>query len=140
MKNRINKGSILGLLFTLLLLSGFTDAMGQTLENLKPTAFDKVDEMPVPPGGMDGWIKHMTENLKYPQTARDKKIEGMVVLTFIVKEDGSVSDVEILRGIGAGCDEEGKRVVEISPKWTPGKIGGKAVNTRMTLPINFKLS
>jgi len=140
MKNQINKGSILGLLFTLLLLSGFTDAMGQTLENLKPTAFDKVDEMPVPPGGMDGWIKHMTENLKYPQAARDKKIEGMVVLTFIVKEDGSVSDVEILRGIGAGCDEEGRRVVEISPKWTPGKIAGKAVNTRMTLPINFKLS
>ncbi len=101
---------------------------------------EKVDEMPVPPGGMDGWIKHMTENLKYPQAARDAKIEGMVVLTFIVKEDGSVSDVEILRGIGAGCDEEGKRVVEISPKWTPGKIAGKAVNTRMTLPINFKLS
>ncbi len=104
------------------------------------TVHTQVDEMPVPPGGMDGWIKHMTENLKYPQAARDKKIEGMVVLTFIVKEDGSVSDVEILRGIGVGCDEEGRRVVEISPKWTPGKIAGKAVNTRMRLPINFKLS
>lgn len=104
------------------------------------TVYEKVDEMPIPPGGMDGWIKHMTANLKYPQAAKDAKTEGMVVLTFIVKEDGSVSDVEILRGIGAGCDEEGKRVVEISPKWTPGKIAGKAVNTRMTLPINFKLS
>ena len=102
--------------------------------------YEKVDEMPVPPGDMDGWIKHMSENLKYPQAARDAKIEGMVVLTFIVKEDGSVSDVEILRGIGAGCDEEAKRVVEISPKWTPGKIAGKTVNTRMRLPINFKLS
>lgn len=101
---------------------------------------EEVDEMPVPPGGMDGWIKHMTENLKYPQAARDGKVEGMVVLTFVVKADGSVSDVEIQRGIGAGCNEEAKRVVEISPKWTPGKIGGKAVNTRMTLPINFKLS
>lgn len=101
--------------------------------------YEEVDEMPVPPGGMDGWIKHLTGNLKYPQAARDGKIEGMVYLTFIVKEDGSVTDVEILKGIGSGCDEEGKRVVEISPKWTPGKIGGKAVNTRMTLPINFKL-
>ena len=101
---------------------------------------EKVDEMPVPPGGMDGWINHMTENLKYPEAAKERKIEGMVYLTFIVKEDGSVSDVEIQRGIGAGCDQEAKRVVEISPKWTPGKIGGKAVNTRMTLPINFKLS
>ncbi len=100
---------------------------------------EKVDEMPVPPGGMDGWIKHMTENLKYPQAARDGKVEGMVVLTFIVKKNGSVAEVEILRGIGAGCDEEGKRVIEISPNWTSGKIGGKAVNTRMTLPINFKL-
>jgi protein TonB len=109
-------------------------------EAIAQEVHEKVDEMPVPPGGMDGWIKHLTENLKYPQAARDAKIEGMVVLTFIVKEDGSVSDVEILRGIGSGCDEEGKRVVEISPKWTPGKIEGKAVNTRMRLPINFKLS
>lgn len=100
---------------------------------------EKVDEMPIPPGGMDGWIKHLTQNLKYPEAARKAKTEGMVVLTFVVKEDGSVSEVEILRGIGTGCDEEGKRVVEISPKWTPGKIAGKAVNTRMTLPINFKL-
>ena len=114
--------------------------MASPSEVIGQEVHDKVDEMPVPPGGMDGWIKHMTENLKYPQAARDKKIEGMVVLTFIVKEDGSVSDVEILRGIGAGCDEEGKRVVEISPNWTPGKIAGKAVNTRMRLPINFKLS
>lgn len=100
---------------------------------------EKVDEMPVPPGGMDGWIKHLTGNLKYPKTARDGKVEGKVLLTFIVKADGSVTDVEILKGIGSGCDEEGKRVVEISPNWTPGKIAGKAVNTRMTLPINFKL-
>ncbi len=114
--------------------------MASPSEVIGQEVHDKVDEMPVPPGGMDGWIKHMSENLKYPEAARDKKIEGMVVLTFVVKEDGSVSEVEILRGIGAGCDEEGKRVVEISPNWTPGKIAGKAVNTRMRLPINFKLS
>ncbi len=114
--------------------------MANPSEVIAQEVHEKVDEMPVPPGGMDGWINHMSENLNYPEAARDKKIEGMVVLTFIVKEDGSVSEVEILRGIGAGCDEEGKRVVEISPNWTPGKIGGKAVITRMRLPINFKLS
>lgn len=114
--------------------------MGIPSEVKAQEVFEKVDEMPVPPGGMDGWIKHMTENLKYPEAAKTAKTEGMVYLTFVVKEDGTVSDVEILRGIGAGCDEEAKRVVEISPKWTPGKIAGKAVNTRMTLPINFKLS
>lgn len=101
---------------------------------------EKVDQMPIPPGEMDGWIKHLTENLKYPQAAKIAKTEGMVYLTFIVKEDGTVSEVEILRGIGAGCDEEAKRVVEISPKWTPGKIAGKAVTTRMRLPITFKLA
>lgn len=102
--------------------------------------YEEVDEMPVPPGGMGGWIKHLTGNLKYPKTARDGKVEGMVILTFVVKEDGSVTNVEILKGIGSGCDEEGKRVVEISSKWTPGKIAGNPVNTRITLPINFKLS
>lgn len=114
--------------------------MGSPSEVKAQEVFDVVDELPAPPGGVDGWMKHVGQNLKYPEAAKNAKTEGMVVLTFIVKEDGTISDVEILRGIGSGCDEESKRVVEISPKWTPGKIDGKAVNTRMRLPINFKLS
>ena len=103
------------------------------------TVHKQVDEMPVPPGGMEGFTKYMIENLKYPASAKEATIEGMVMVTFVVKSDGSVDAIEVLRGIGGGCDEEAVRVVAESGKWTPGKMDGKAVNTQMTLPIKFKL-
>ncbi|GAB2486320.1 energy transducer TonB [Algoriphagus taiwanensis] len=103
------------------------------------TIHKQVDEMPSPPGGMQGFTQYMIENLKYPEVAKEKGIEGMVVVAFVVKSDGSVENIEIIRGIGAGCDEEALRVVAESGKWTPGKKEGKAVNTQMTLPVQFKL-
>ncbi|MDX5337832.1 MAG: energy transducer TonB [Cyclobacteriaceae bacterium] len=99
----------------------------------------QVDEMPVPPGGMPGFTQYMIDNLKYPETAKEKGIEGLVLVAFVVKSDGSVENIEIIQGIGAGCDEEASRIVAESGKWTPGKMDGKAVNTQMTLPIKFKL-
>lgn len=103
------------------------------------TVHKQVDELPVPPGGMPGFTQYMIDNLKYPETAKEKGIEGLVVVAFVVKSDGSVENIEIIRGIGAGCDEEASRIIAESGKWTPGKMDGKAVNTQMTLPIKFKL-
>lgn len=103
------------------------------------TVQKEVDEMPVPPGGMEGFTKYMIENLNYPASAKEAKIEGMVMVRFVVKSDGSVDAVEVLRGIGGGCDEEAVRVVKNSGKWTPGKKEGKAVAAQMTLPVQFKL-
>ncbi|MFD2035954.1 TonB family protein [Belliella marina] len=102
--------------------------------------YDKVDTPPSPQGKMEGWNQYLAENLKYPNTAKENKTEGTVYLTFIVKKDGTVENPEILRGIGAGCDEEALRVVRNSPKWNPGKQGGQAVDVRMRLPIRFNLS
>ena len=101
--------------------------------------YQTVPEMPVPPGGMDSWIKYLTENLTYPAAAKEKGVEGLVVLTFIVREEGKVDSVEVLRGIGGGCDEEAVRLVKNSGVWTPGKIEGKGVPVRMRLPVQFKL-
>ena len=103
------------------------------------TVQKEVDEMPVPPGGIEGFTNYMIQNLKYPVTAKDAKIEGMVMITFVVKSDGSVDAVEVLRGIGGGCDEEAVRVVKNSGIWTPGKKEGKAVAAQMTLPVQFKM-
>ncbi|TDQ19257.1 TonB family protein [Algoriphagus boseongensis] len=103
------------------------------------TVQKQVEEMPVPPGGMEGFTKYMIENLKYPAAAKEANIQGMVMVTFVVRADGSVDTIEVLRGIGGGCDEEAVRVVAESGKWTPGKNGGKAVATQMTLPIQFKI-
>lgn len=100
---------------------------------------DEVDEMPVPPGGIEGLTEYMIKNLKYPKQARKAGIEGKVLVSFVVKSDGSVSAIQVTQGIGAGCDAEAVRVVENSGVWTPGKQGGKAVATQMVLPIQFKL-
>ncbi|PZX47780.1 energy transducer TonB [Algoriphagus chordae] len=103
------------------------------------TVHMEVDEMPQPKGGMDGWNTYLAENLKYPKAASEAKIEGTVIATFVVLKNGEIDSVEILRGIGGGCDEEVLRLVKESPKWTPGKKDGEIVKTRMRLPVRFKL-
>lgn len=110
---------------------------GTTLE--ADEVFDVVEESPNFPGGMEAWGKFMMENLKYPALAKRMGVEGTVYLVFEVRTDGSVQNVEILRGIGAGCDEEAMRVVKKSPNWIPGKQRGRKVNVRMRLPVRFKL-
>ncbi len=102
--------------------------------------FDVVETQPNPPGGMSGWNEYLRKNLKYPTQARRMGIEGTVIVVFVVNTDGSIQDVDVLRGIGGGCDDEAIRVVENAPKWEPGKQRGKPVRTRMRLPIRFKLS
>ncbi|MHA7130763.1 energy transducer TonB [Algoriphagus namhaensis] len=102
--------------------------------------FDVVETQPNPPGGMSGWNEYLRKNLKYPTQARRMGIEGTVIVVFVVNVDGSIQDVDVLRGIGGGCDDEAIRVVENAPKWEPGKQRGKPVRTRMRLPIRFKLS
>lgn len=104
------------------------------------TIFDIVEEMPQYPGGDSARIKFLNENLKYPEEAREQKIEGKVFVTFVVEKDGSITGVKILRGIGGGCDEETIRVIESMPKWEPGKQRGKKVRVRFNMPIIFKLS
>jgi periplasmic protein TonB len=101
--------------------------------------FDVVETQPNPPGGMSAWNKYLSDNLKYPTQARRMGVEGSVIVVFVVNTDGSIQDVEVLRGIGGGCDEEAVRVVKGAPKWEPGKQRGRPVRTRMRLPIRFKL-
>jgi TonB family protein len=101
--------------------------------------FTVVETMPAYPGGEKALYKFMRENVKYPEEAKLKNIQGRVFVSFIVETDGSVSNVQVLRGIGGGCDEEGVRVVSSMPKWTPGKQRGKAVRVQYNLPIKFAL-
>lgn len=101
--------------------------------------FDVVETQPNPPGGMAGWNKYLSDNLKYPTQARRMGVEGTVIVVFVINTDGSIQDVEVLRGIGGGCDEEAVKIVKAAPKWDPGKQRGKPVRTRMRLPIRFKL-
>ena len=101
-----------------------------------PAIFNYVEQQPAPSFDMPAYLQ---KNLHYPDAAREGNIEGRVIVKFVVNEDGGVSDVTIVRGIGGGCDEEAKRVVAAMPHWKAGKQNGKAVKVYFTLPIQFKL-
>jgi periplasmic protein TonB len=97
------------------------------------------ETMPAFPGGYEAFYKFVGKNLKYPPQARRISVEGKVFVHFVVDKDGSLSDIKIVRGIGAGCDEEVLRIVGMSPKWNPGLQRGNPVRVRMMLPITFRL-
>ncbi len=98
-----------------------------------------VESMPCFPGGDVARIKYLNENLKYPKSARESSIKGRVFVTFVVEKDGTVSNVEILRGIGGGCDKEAIRVIKNMPKWIPGKQRNVPVRVQFNMPIRFVL-
>ncbi len=95
--------------------------------------------MPSYDGGIGEFYKFVNKNLKYPAQARRMGIEGKVFAYFVVDKDGSLSDIKIAKGIGAGCDEEVLRIIKMSPKWNPGKQRGNPVRVRMMIPVFFKL-
>ncbi len=99
-----------------------------------------VDEAPSPSEGIHEWNKYMSKNIKYPQSARASNTQGTVIVGFKVKEDGTVADVEVIRGIGGGCDQEAVRIIAEGPTWDPGKIGDQPVVTQITLPIRFVIA
>ncbi len=84
-------------------------------------------------------LKYIYSNIKYPKVAKLNKIEGRVILQFIINVDGSISNTKVLREIGGGCGDEAARVVNSMPKWTPGKQRGQPVRVQYTLPVKFKL-
>jgi periplasmic protein TonB len=101
--------------------------------------FTVVESMPEFPGGAQAMMEYIARNIRYPPMARESGIQGRVFVNFVVEPDGSVSNVNVLRGIGGGCDEEAIRVVQGMPKWTPGRQRGKAVRVSFNLPVRFTL-
>ena len=101
--------------------------------------FISVQQMPEFPGGQEAFGKYLSKNLRYPSQAQENNIQGRVTVSFIVETDGSLSNIHVLRGIGAGCDEEAVRVIKKAPAWRPGKQNGKAVRVMYNVPIVFNL-
>ena len=101
--------------------------------------FQVVEQMPEFPGGMQKALEFLGKNIKYPVAAQEAKIEGRVIVQFVVGRDGSVSDAKVMRGVNPELDAEAVRVVSIMPNWIPGKQRGKAVAVKYTMPIMFRL-
>jgi TonB family protein len=108
-------------------------------KNEQGQVFVVVEEEPEYPGGMDGLMKFLMENLRYPEEARNAGIQGTVFVSFIVERDGLVSDVKVLRSVATSLDEEAVRVVKAMPAWKPGRQRGENVRVQYNLPIRFAL-
>lgn len=109
-------------------------------EEVSEEIFDIVEEQASPVGGMNSFFEYFSKSLKYPIPARKAGVEGKVYVQFVVTKAGDIGQIKILKGIGYGCDQEAVRVVKGSPKWNPAKQRGKPVNSRVTLPLVFKLT
>ena len=94
---------------------------------------------PAYPGGSSALGNFVRSNYRYPRSAQDANIEGSVYVQFVVNVDGTISNARIIKGIGGGCDEEALRLVNMMPKWIPGKQNGYPVSVYHTVPITFKL-
>jgi TonB family protein len=113
------------------------DTISKTSKGDEPVKFP--EQAPEFTGGQKAMMKFLTEKVKYPAEAVKKKVAGRVIVQFIVDREGKVGNIKILRGIGAGCDEEAVRVIKLMPNWKPGKDKGKNVSAYFTLPVVFML-
>ena len=108
-------------------------------EDEEQVIFQVVEEMPSFPGGMRECMMFLGRNIKYPVLAQKAKIEGRVIVQFVVDKDGSISDTKVVRSVSPELDAEALRVVGMMPKWNPGKQRGKAVAVKYTMPIMFSI-
>ena len=107
---------------------------------LQDSIYRVSEVMPQYPGGPNEMMRYIQENIKYPQSAKDNKIEGRVYVSFVVEKDGSITNAAVIRGIDKECDAEALRVVSSMPKWNPGQQDGKNVRTQFTIPIIYKFN
>ena len=98
-----------------------------------------VEQMPVFPGGEAALLAYLAQHLKYPAQAIRDRVQGIVLLRFVVLENGRVGQVQTIKSLEPHCDAEAKRVVKSLPRFIPGRQGGKAVRVWYTLPIRFQL-
>ena len=134
------------ILLLIILLGFFGSAFAQDTLTSEPQTADfggerillAAEQMPEPKKGYKLFYKYVSEQIKTPQKAIDKKVNGYVFVSFVVSETGKIYNVKILRGIGEGCNEEVLRVFETLPDWKPARNKNKRVKVRMTFTVIFR--
>jgi protein TonB len=119
----------------------FVEAQEQNTTTDSNIVFTIVERMPQFPGGDEGLIKYLIENMKYPAQAKKNGISGTVYLTFVVNKLGNIEDAKVLRSVknGEELNDEALRVIKSMPTWTPGTQNEKTVSVQYNLPIKFTL-
>ncbi len=114
--------------------------------------FKVVEEMPRFPGcedlrdknerlkcSQEKMLKYVYDNMNYPEVAKKNQVEGTVVIQFVVEKTGNIKGAKIVRDIGAGCGAEALRIINLMPKWNPGKQRGRPVRVQYNFPVKFKI-
>ena len=128
------------LLFVLMLaFTALTTVGAQQSEKPHGKVYDVVEVMPQFPGGQGELMKYLCNNVKYPAEAQKNKIEGRVIVGFVVDKKGRVVNPMVERSVHPLLDAEALRVIKRMPKWKPGRVNGEPVNVKYRLPITFKL-
>ena len=106
----------------------------------KALEFDEVDEKPMFEGcDANAFAQWVSSRIEYPEECVNAGVSGRVAISFTIGTEGQVTDVQVIKGVHEKLDAEVVRVVEMSPKWTPGKVDGKAVPVSFTFPVVFKM-
>lgn len=103
------------------------------------TIYTVPEQNAAPVGGLSALYKHIQQNLKYPERAIRRGLEGRVFVEFVVEKDGTVGELRVLKGIGPECNREAMRLIQSFEKWVPGKHQGRVVRVRQSFPVVFKL-
>jgi protein TonB len=112
-------------------------AQSTKTDSVKPGTV--VIQSPQFPGGIHAFGEFLGKNIKYPQEAKDKKIQGRVILAFVVETDGQLSEIKAVSSPDESLSKEAIRVMSQSPKWKPGTQQGKPTRMHFTVPISFSL-
>jgi len=107
----------------------------------KDGVYNRAETMPEYPGGSNALSSYINDHLDYSQAAIDDNTTGTLRVSFVVDKDGKVSDVQLMgdKKVGDGLDDQAVKVISNMPAWTPGKVKGENVSTRLLLPITFEL-
>lgn len=105
----------------------------------KDEVFMVAEQMPEFPGGMKELLKFLQDNVKYPESAMKKNVQGRVIVQFVVEKDGTPTEFNVVRSVDPDLDAEALRVLKTMPKWKPGMEKGEAVRVKFTVPVAFKL-
>ena len=116
-----------------------TEALPQTPVDENSDVLRTVEQLPEFPGGIVEFMKWLTKNLKYPPNAQAQRIQGKVVVSFIVNKDGSISSPKVEKSCDPSLDREALRVIRTMPKWKPGIMDEKPCRTMIAVPVNFQL-
>lgn len=120
-------------------LANTSESTGVEIDTSTVYEFNMVDQMPSFPGGVKALDKFISSTLVYPEIAKENRIQGRVIVSFVVNKDGSLSYVEIVRAVDSTLGQEAFRIMRHMPRWNPGKLNGTPVRVRYTMPIDFRL-